>query len=298
MLDKLGAWTYFRMNHLYPPFDNKLLRQAAIAAVSRKDVLKALVGSPKYRTCAAVMGCGNPMGDNYGEDWVVPARIDRARRCSRRPAMTARPWSSCSRPTSPWSRRSQWWWARRLKPASGGDEAMDWQEAWCRSRATRNRRPTAAGCIFSTYSILAPAAIRSATPRWRPTPEPGRTGRTCRDRGPAPEVRPRPPTSPAQSPRRSRSWPSTRGVVAPLGQFRFRRAYSKSCRACWTRRSLCSGISGSGSPKRCALPQSARSGPANRIRGGEATLPRMATIKELPRMMTLKETACPPSMTC
>ena len=41
-------------------------------------MLKALVGNPKYyRTCAAVMGCGNPMGDN-GEDWVVPARIDRA----------------------------------------------------------------------------------------------------------------------------------------------------------------------------------------------------------------------------
>ena len=33
------------MNHLYPPFDNKLLRQAAIAAVSQ-DVLKALVGNP------------------------------------------------------------------------------------------------------------------------------------------------------------------------------------------------------------------------------------------------------------
>ena len=46
MLDKLGAWTYFRMNHLYPPFDNKLLRQAAIAAVSQEDVLKALVGNP------------------------------------------------------------------------------------------------------------------------------------------------------------------------------------------------------------------------------------------------------------
>ena len=34
------------MNHLYPPFDNKLLRQAAIAAVSQEDVLKALVGNP------------------------------------------------------------------------------------------------------------------------------------------------------------------------------------------------------------------------------------------------------------
>jgi len=79
VLDKLGAWTFFRMNHLHPPFDNKLLRQAAMLAVSQEDVLKAVVGNPDYyRTCAAVMGCGNPLGDSYGEAWVVPANKTRA----------------------------------------------------------------------------------------------------------------------------------------------------------------------------------------------------------------------------
>lgn len=80
VLDQLGSWTYFRVNHLYPPFDNKLVRQAAMAAVGQEDVLKALVGDPQYyRPCAAVLGCGGPMGDNYGADWVIPSRIDKAK---------------------------------------------------------------------------------------------------------------------------------------------------------------------------------------------------------------------------
>jgi peptide/nickel transport system substrate-binding protein len=80
VLDKLGSWTYFRFNHLYPPFDNKLLRQAAMAAVGQEDVLKALVGNPKfYKTCAAVFGCGNPNGSSYGAEWVIPSNIEKAK---------------------------------------------------------------------------------------------------------------------------------------------------------------------------------------------------------------------------
>jgi len=80
-LDKLGVWSFFRMNHLHPPFDNKLLRQAAMAAVSQEDVMKAVVGNPDYyRTCAAVMGCGNLLADTYGEDWIVRADLPRAQR--------------------------------------------------------------------------------------------------------------------------------------------------------------------------------------------------------------------------
>lgn len=80
VLDKLGAWTYFRTNHLYPPFDNKLVRQAAMAAVSQQDVMQALVGNPAYYdTCPSVMGCGNPNGNDYGADWVIPGNIEKAK---------------------------------------------------------------------------------------------------------------------------------------------------------------------------------------------------------------------------
>jgi len=80
-LDKLGVWSFFRMNHLHPPFDNKLVRQAAMAAVSQEDVMRAVVGNPDYyRTCAAVMGCGNLLADTYGEEWIVHADMQRAKR--------------------------------------------------------------------------------------------------------------------------------------------------------------------------------------------------------------------------
>jgi len=79
VLSKLGYWTLFRMNHLHPPFDNKLLRQAAMLAVGQEDVLTALAGNPEYyQTCAAVLGCGTPLADSYGADWIVPANLERA----------------------------------------------------------------------------------------------------------------------------------------------------------------------------------------------------------------------------
>src|SRR5665647_224925 len=61
VFDKLGYWTYARFNHLYPPFNNKLIRQAAMYAVGQEDILKAMIGDPQYyKTCGAVLGCGTP----------------------------------------------------------------------------------------------------------------------------------------------------------------------------------------------------------------------------------------------
>ncbi len=48
ILDKLGLWTYYRFNFLHPPFNNKLIRRAAMHAVGQEDILKALTGNPKY----------------------------------------------------------------------------------------------------------------------------------------------------------------------------------------------------------------------------------------------------------
>ena len=80
VLNKQGTWTYFRMNHLQPPFNNKLVRQAAMHAVGQEEVLKVLVGNPKYyRTCPAVFGCGMPYESQYGQEMLVPSNIDKAR---------------------------------------------------------------------------------------------------------------------------------------------------------------------------------------------------------------------------
>ena len=42
--DPLGNIGSFRMNHLYPPFDNPKIRQAVLTAMSQDDYMRALVG--------------------------------------------------------------------------------------------------------------------------------------------------------------------------------------------------------------------------------------------------------------
>lgn len=63
-----------RLNHLIPPFNNKKIRQAALAAVDQAQVLKAIIGNQKYyRTCAAVFGCETPYATEVGAEHLVKA---------------------------------------------------------------------------------------------------------------------------------------------------------------------------------------------------------------------------------
>lgn len=157
VIDKLGSWTYFRMNHLHPPFDNKLVRQAAIAAVAQEDVLKALVGNSKYyKTCAAVMGCGNPNGDNYGADWVIPGRLDKAKELLKEakydgtPVVILQPTDIAMLSAQPVVVGA----ALRKAGFNVKMKTMDWQTVVTQQG---NRKSPADGGwnIFSTYSILA-----------------------------------------------------------------------------------------------------------------------------------------------
>ena len=76
------AYSMYRFNFLHPPFNDRKIRQAAMYAIGQEDVMKALVGNPKYwRTCASLWGCGTMQAD-AGQDMVVPSNIDKARaRC-------------------------------------------------------------------------------------------------------------------------------------------------------------------------------------------------------------------------
>lgn len=67
-----GMQTMTRMNFLHPPFDNQLIRQAAIKAVTQEPVLAAMVGNPDYyRVCGAVLGCGTPLESEAGAETLV-----------------------------------------------------------------------------------------------------------------------------------------------------------------------------------------------------------------------------------
>ncbi|WP_203564817.1 ABC transporter substrate-binding protein [Bordetella pseudohinzii] len=79
-LSPVGYFTMYRFNFKYPPFNNKKIRQAAMYAIGQEDVMKALVGTPKYwQTCASLWGCGTPFQSDIGKDMTVPANIDKAK---------------------------------------------------------------------------------------------------------------------------------------------------------------------------------------------------------------------------
>ena len=102
------------------------------------------------------MGCGNPMGDNYGEDWVVPARIDRAQALLKEagydgtPVVILQPSDIAMVSPQPVVVGA----ALRKAGFKVVMKAMDWQSVV--SQQGNQKSPADGGWnIFSTYSILA-----------------------------------------------------------------------------------------------------------------------------------------------
>lgn len=156
VLDKLGSWTYLRFNHLQPPFDNKAIRQAAMYAIGQEDVLKTLIGNPKYyKTCAAVFGCGTPYASDYGKDIMVPANAERARQLLKdakydgTKVVILRPTDNAMRGAQPLVVADQ------LKKAGFTVElqAMDWLSVGTRARS---KEPTSKGgwSIYVTGGLI------------------------------------------------------------------------------------------------------------------------------------------------
>ncbi|ASJ72181.1 ABC transporter substrate-binding protein [Granulosicoccus antarcticus] len=79
--DELGYVTIGRPNHLLPPFDNKLIRQAAMAALDQESMLATMQGDPEYyNVCGAIFGCSTPLGDEAGSEVLTSgANVDTAK---------------------------------------------------------------------------------------------------------------------------------------------------------------------------------------------------------------------------
>ncbi|ALM86904.1 ABC transporter substrate-binding protein [Bordetella sp. N] len=80
VLDKAGYQPMYRFNQLQKPFNDKLIRQAAMYATGQEDILKAQVGNPAYyKVCGAVFGCGMPYASDIRADMIVPSNIAKAK---------------------------------------------------------------------------------------------------------------------------------------------------------------------------------------------------------------------------
>ena len=70
IVDNTGQLTFYRFNFANAPFNNKEMRQAAMASIDRAAIMQALVGNPKYaRACTSIYGCsGSPFSSDTGTE--------------------------------------------------------------------------------------------------------------------------------------------------------------------------------------------------------------------------------------
>ena len=79
-LDAIGHQYGYRMNFLHPPFDNKLVRQAAMHAIGQRAVLKAQYGDAEnHQLCGAIFGCGTTYESDVMADLPIDADPEKAR---------------------------------------------------------------------------------------------------------------------------------------------------------------------------------------------------------------------------
>ena len=78
--DPYGTQGWMRINHLHPPFDNKIARQAIQYVVNQETYLQAIVGTPDlYETCPAMFMCDTPFATDAGSDRVMMQDFDKAK---------------------------------------------------------------------------------------------------------------------------------------------------------------------------------------------------------------------------
>jgi len=79
-IDPHGSQGWLRMNHLHPPFDNKLARQAVQLLVDQESYLQAIAGTPSlYKVCPAMFVCDTPYATDAGSERVMTKDVEKAK---------------------------------------------------------------------------------------------------------------------------------------------------------------------------------------------------------------------------
>jgi ABC-type transport system substrate-binding protein len=93
-IDPLPLTGILRFNHLHPPFDNKLIRQAFLPAIEQNDFMAAIVGNDPglISPNAGVFTPGTPLASDVGlEPLRGPRSLDRTRALLREAGYTNQP---------------------------------------------------------------------------------------------------------------------------------------------------------------------------------------------------------------
>ncbi len=81
VFDALGKQGIARLNWLWPPFDKKEARQAALWSISQKEELIAAVGKDPdlYKICPSMYPCGSPLATDAGSEAMQTQDFEKAK---------------------------------------------------------------------------------------------------------------------------------------------------------------------------------------------------------------------------
>ncbi len=92
LFDPLGAQGWLRPNHLHPPFNNRLARQALLHMMDQVTYLAMAIGPAKYyRPCHSVFACRGPYATSAGADPILKHDLARARQLVKDSGYDGRP---------------------------------------------------------------------------------------------------------------------------------------------------------------------------------------------------------------
>ena len=148
-----GGQTELRFNFLHPPFNNRLVRQAAMTAMNQKSIMQAQVGNAEYfRTCGAIFGCESLFPSEEGSETYFKGDTEAAKTLLAQAGYKGEP-VTLLHPTDFLTGPAMPVIAQQLRQAGFkvNVEAMDWQTVQTRRTS---KRPVEEGgwSILTTYS--------------------------------------------------------------------------------------------------------------------------------------------------
>jgi peptide/nickel transport system substrate-binding protein len=80
--DPLGNIGSFRMNHLFPPFDNKMIRRAVLTAMNQEDYMRSIVGDDNklWKSLPGFFTPDTPLYTEAGGEVLKQRNIEAARK--------------------------------------------------------------------------------------------------------------------------------------------------------------------------------------------------------------------------
>lgn len=78
--DVRGEQLWFRPNHQFPPFNNKLVRQAVLHALTQEESMSTVIADKSlYEICHSMFGCGTELSTEIGSEPLKGQDFDKAK---------------------------------------------------------------------------------------------------------------------------------------------------------------------------------------------------------------------------